>query len=109
MSTVISQLTLSIGGSQFEGAMGSMLVEVLLLMRDIASKLQKAVGSDSLDLLPTVLVAYTMASILIGLCFLILGTLKLGWIVKCFPHPVLQGTVGWYAYRSRPTTHLIHQ
>lgn len=82
MSTIVSQLTLSLGGSGFEGAFGAMLTEVLPFLRAVASDIRQSVGDDSPRLIPTVVVAYAMTSILIGLCFLVMAALKLGWIVS---------------------------
>lgn len=82
MSTIISQLTMSLGGSLFPGALGSMLIEVLPFLRGIAMDIQASLEHDSPKLLPTVVTAYAMTSFLIAFCFLVLGLLRLGWMVS---------------------------
>ena len=82
MSTITSQLTMSLGGSLFPGALGSMLIEVLPFLRGIATDIQGSLGQDSPRLLPTVVAAYAMTSFLIAFCFLVLGLLRLGWMVS---------------------------
>lgn len=81
VSTITSQLTMTLGGSLFPGALGSMLIEVLPFLRGIATDIQGVLGRDSPNLLPTVVAAYAMTSFLVGFCFLVLGLLRLGWTV----------------------------
>ena len=84
MSTIVSQLTLTLGGSLFPGALGSMLIEALPLLRKVASDIQDSTGKDSPQLIPTVLAAFVLTSLLVGFCFLVIGILKLGRIVSTF-------------------------
>ncbi|KAI5305011.1 hypothetical protein KEM56_005505 [Ascosphaera pollenicola] len=93
MSTIVSQLVLTLGGSKFPGALGGMLVEVLPFLRALASDIQGVMGKDNPKLVPTVVVAYAMTSVLIGLAFSILGLLRLGWTVEYIPTTVLNGTI----------------
>lgn len=81
MSTIMSQLVMTLGGSLFPGALGSMLIEVLPFVRGIAADIQDSLGAESPKLLPTVMAAYAMTSFLIAFCFLALGFLRLGWMV----------------------------
>ncbi|KAK2612805.1 hypothetical protein QQS21_001257 [Conoideocrella luteorostrata] len=94
MSTIMSQLVMTLGGSLFPGALGSMLIEVLPFVRGIATDIQGRLGADSPKLLPTVLAAYAITSFLIGFCFLALGLLRMGWMVEYIPSTVLNGTIG---------------
>ncbi|KAF3490577.1 sulfate transporter [Arthroderma uncinatum] len=94
MSTITSQLAMTLGGSLFPGALGSMLIEILPFLRGIASDIQGVLGEESPKLLPTVLAAYSLTSILVGVCFLGLGLFRLGWLVGYLPHTVLTGVIG---------------
>lgn len=73
---------MTLGGSLFPGALGSMLIEILPFLRGIASSIQEKLGSDSPSLLPTVLAAYAMTSLLTGAVFTILGALRCGRLVR---------------------------
>lgn len=81
MSTIMCQLALTLGGSRFPGSMGSMLIEILPFLRGIATDISKSLGHGNPALIPTVMAAYALTSFLVGGCFLILGLLRLGWIV----------------------------
>jgi sulfate permease, SulP family len=98
VSIVTSQLAMTFGGSTIRGAFGSMLVEVLPLLRDIAVVIQTSLGSDSDALVPTVLVAYSLCSFLMGLAFLGLGVFRASHVIGYFPPTVLDGIIG----SSRP-------
>ena len=52
-----------------------MLIVILPFLRGIESSIQEKLGSDSPSLLPTVLAAYAMTSLLTGAVFAILGAL----------------------------------
>lgn len=82
------------GGSLFPGALGAMLIEVLPFMRGVASDIRDALGDDSPSVVPTVMVAYTLSSFLIGIVFLLTGALGLGRWISYFPQPVLTGAIG---------------
>lgn len=58
-----------------------MLIEVLPFLRGISGDLQTTLGPDSAQLVPTVLAAYAMTSVVIGAGFIVLGLFRLGWIV----------------------------
>ena len=100
MSTITSQLTMTLGGSRFPGALGSMLIEILPFLRDIASAIQGTLGNDSPSLLPTVFAAYAMTSLLIGVVFFVLGALKCGRLVEYFPKTVLTGAIGMVQFTT---------
>ena len=73
---------MTLGGSLFPGALGAMLIEVLPFMRDVASDIRDALGDDNPAVVPTVMVAYSLSSFLIGIIFLVLGALGLGRFVS---------------------------
>lgn len=85
-STVLSQFAMTLWGSRFPGALGAMLIEILPFLRGIGSDLQRALGDDSPKLVPTVMVAYTLTSFLIGIIFFALGFFKAGRIVRLTIH-----------------------
>lgn len=70
------------GGSLFPGALGAMLIEVLPLMRAVASDIRNALGDDNPAVVPTVMVAYSLSSFIIGIIFLGLGALGVGRLVS---------------------------
>lgn len=70
------------GGSLFPGALGAMLIEVLPFMRGVASDIRNGLGDDNPAVVPTVMVAYSLSSILIGILFLLLGALGFGPLVS---------------------------
>ncbi|KAJ6450156.1 sulfate transporter family-domain-containing protein [Mycena sanguinolenta] len=94
MSTLTSQLVMTLGGSRFPGAMGTMLIEIFPFLRGIATDIRGALGDDHPGLIPTVMAAYALTSFLTGAAFVILGILKLGNLVAYFPQTVLTGAIG---------------
>lgn len=81
-STITSQIALTLGGSLFPGALGSMLIEILPFLRGIASSIHKRLGDDNPNVLPTVMVAYTLTSFLIGVIFIALAVFRCGRLVS---------------------------
>ena len=73
---------MTLRGSLFPGALGAMLIEILPFLRGIGSDLQRALGDDNPKLIPTVMVAYTLTSFLIGVAFILLGVFKAGRVVR---------------------------
>lgn len=94
LSTVLSQVAMTLGGSQFPGAMGAMLIEILPFLRGVGSDIRDALGNDNPALIPTVFAAYALTSFLTGFLFVVLGLLKLGNLVAYFPQTVLTGAIG---------------
>ncbi|KAJ7073609.1 sulfate transporter family-domain-containing protein [Mycena amicta] len=94
LSTLASQLVMTLGGSRFPGAAGAMLMEILPFLRGVASDIQGVLGTDHLGLIPTVMAAYALTSLLTGAGFLLLGLLKIGALVAYFPQTVLTGAIG---------------
>lgn len=74
---------MTLGGSRFPGALGSMLIEVLPFLRGIASKIQERLGENDPSLVPTVFAAYALTSFLVGAVFAILGIFRCGRLVVC--------------------------
>ncbi|KAJ7111714.1 sulfate transporter family-domain-containing protein [Mycena epipterygia] len=93
-STLTSQVAMTLGGSRFPGALGCMLIEILPLLRGVASNIRSALGDEHPGLIPTVMAAYALTSFLTGAAFIILGLLKLGNLVAYFPQTVLTGAIG---------------
>ncbi|KAF9015827.1 hypothetical protein BDZ89DRAFT_1166556 [Hymenopellis radicata] len=60
MSTLTSQLVMTLGGSLFPGALGSMLIEILPFLRGIATTIQNRLGQGHPAVLPTVMAAYAL-------------------------------------------------
>ncbi|KAK8118033.1 sulfate transporter family-domain-containing protein [Apiospora kogelbergensis] len=94
ISSIICQLVMTAGGSLFPGALGAMLIEVLPFMRSVASDIRDALGDDNPAVVPTVMVAYSLSSFLIGIIFLVLGALGIGRLISYFPQTVLTGAIG---------------
>ncbi|KAJ7463545.1 sulfate transporter family-domain-containing protein [Mycena latifolia] len=94
MSTLTSQLAMTLGGSRFPGGLGAMLIEILPLLRGVASDIRNALGDDHPGLIPTVMAVYALTSFLTGAAFVFLGLLKLGNLVAYFPQTVLTGAIG---------------
>ncbi|KDQ59289.1 hypothetical protein JAAARDRAFT_57211 [Jaapia argillacea MUCL 33604] len=94
LSTVMSQVAMTCGGSRFPGALGAMLIEILPFLRGVGSDIRNALGSDNPALVPTVMAAYALTSFLTGFVFIVLGLLKLGNLVAYFPQTVLTGAIG---------------
>ncbi|KAJ6459190.1 hypothetical protein C8R47DRAFT_1226728 [Mycena vitilis] len=94
ISTLTSQLVMTLGGSRFLGGVGAMLIEILPFLRGIASDIRGALGDNHPALVPTVMAAYALSSLLTGVAFLALGLLKMGNLVAYFPQTVLTGAIG---------------
>ncbi|TFK33141.1 sulfate transporter family-domain-containing protein [Crucibulum laeve] len=94
MSTITSQIAMTLGGSLFPGALGQMLIEIFPFLRSIARSIRDALGDDNPSVLPTVMAAYALTSFLTGMAFIVLGGLKCGRLVEYFPRTVLQGVIG---------------
>ncbi|KAI5999213.1 sulfate transporter family-domain-containing protein [Pisolithus albus] len=95
LSTVISQIVYTLGGSQFAGANGSMMIETVPFFHIIASTIEREIGQVHVrEVIATTLVAYALSSVLTGLTFLLLGYLRLGVIIGFFPRHILVGCIG---------------
>ncbi|KAJ7302360.1 sulfate transporter family-domain-containing protein [Mycena albidolilacea] len=95
VSTVLSQLAFSFGGSHFAGANGSMMIEVVPFFHILATSIAKEIGPEHpQEIICTTLVAYALSSVLTGLSFFLLGFLKLGTLIGFFPRHILVGCIG---------------
>jgi MFS superfamily sulfate permease-like transporter len=102
-STIISQVILSLGGTSLPTVLTSMLAELLPFLRTIASGIQKDLGSKHPGVLPTTMVAFAMASIIMGIVFVLLAVLRCGNLVGYFPHTVMKGVIGKCVRKTFPT------
>jgi len=71
-----------------------MLAEALPFLRSIAAAIQKELGPGHPGVLPTTLVAYASASLLLGAVFLALAVLRCGRLTGYFPWTVRKGVIG---------------
>lgn len=91
-STVVCQLVMT-WYSDFPCAMGMMMVENIPFMHTIAQSVISNQG-QGVDALSTVLVAFALSSIVVGIFFFLLGYFKLGNAVYFFPRHVIVGCIG---------------
>ena len=94
-STTICQLVFSLGGSSFNGAVGSMMIEVMPFLHMICYSIEsKMVGESDHSILATIMAAYAMSTVLTGIVFLLIGVFKLGSMIHFFPRHILIGCIG---------------
>lgn len=93
LSTLTAQLTYTLGASQFPGANGSMMIEVVPFFHMIALSISGDLESPT-EILATTLVSYALSSVLTGIAFFLLGYLKLGTLIGFFPRHILVGCIG---------------
>jgi SulP family sulfate permease len=100
VSTIIAQLTYSLGGSVFKGGIGSEMIEVVPFFHKMAFTILHRVGEDDPKAVyATVILAFSISSIVTGAVFFMMGTCKLGSLVGFFPRHILIGCiggVGWF-------------
>ena len=95
VTTIISQLVYSFGGSAFAGANGSMMIEVVPFFHILAAKITAELGEENApQIISTTIAAFALSSILTGLTFFLLGYLKLGVLIGFFPRHILVGCIG---------------
>lgn len=95
MTCVIAQIVYTLGGSIFKGGNGSMMIEVVPFYHILVQVIVKVVGEDNPKaIIATTMVAFALSSLLTGLVFLLLGTLRLGVIISYFPRHILVGCIG---------------
>ncbi|KAF8321334.1 hypothetical protein DL93DRAFT_2052151 [Clavulina sp. PMI_390] len=95
LTTLISQLVYSFGGSSFPGASASMIIEVIPFFHILANEIVGMLGEENVHaIVATTMVAFALSSIITGLTFLLLGVLKLGSIIGFFPRHILVGCIG---------------
>lgn len=99
ISTVISQLVYSLGGSAFKSGIGSEMIEVTPFFHSMALSINAEMNGESQEaILATVIVTYAISAMVTGLIFLLLGKLKLGSLVGFFPRHILVGCIGGVGY-----------
>lgn len=95
VSTIISQLVFSCGGSIFRGGIGSEMIEVVPFFHQMAFTILARVGQDNpKSVLATCILAFSVSSILTGLVFFLMGTCGLGSLIGFFPRHILIGCIG---------------
>ncbi|CAK7916773.1 hypothetical protein CAAN3_19S01816 [[Candida] anglica] len=101
MSTIVSQLVFSLGGSAFKSGIGSEMIEVTPFFHSMAFSIMNDMGGsdgNSDAIIATTIVTYAISSIVTGIVFFILGKLKLGSLVGFFPRHILVGCIGGVGY-----------
>lgn len=99
ISTVISQLVYSLGGSAFKSGIGSEMIEVTPFFHSMALSINaEMAGQSQQAILATVIVTYAISSVVTGVVFLLLGKLRLGSLVGFFPRHILVGCIGGVGY-----------
>lgn len=100
VSCIVSQLTYSLGGSIFKGAIGSEMIEVVPFFHKMAFTILARIGKENPDaVIATTIMSYALSSILTGLVFFVMGKCKLGSLIGFFPRHILIGCiggVGWF-------------
>ena len=91
-STAISQLTFTFT-SEFDCAMGMMMVENIPFMHAIAEIITSHQGT-TMSALSTTIIAFGISTIVVGFTFFALGYFNLGSIVYLFPKHVIVGCIG---------------
>ncbi|SHO77175.1 Similar to S.cerevisiae protein YGR125W (Putative protein of unknown function) [Malassezia sympodialis ATCC 42132] len=93
-SIVVCQSVFVLGGTNFSQSQGSMLVEVLPFMQNIATKLATVIPDNRDALLATIVVAYALSALVLGALFLSLGFFQIDRWIAYFPETVLDGALG---------------
>lgn len=107
LSTVISQLVYSLGGSAFKSGIGSEMIEVTPFFHQMAISIMLSFQNDenyannpklNQMIISTTIFTFAISSLVTGLCFAILGKCKLGKLVGFFPRHILVGCIGGVGY-----------
>ncbi|KLJ08664.1 hypothetical protein EMPG_15903 [Blastomyces silverae] len=100
VSTIVSQLVYSCGGSIFKGGVGSEMIEVVPFFHKMAFIILNRVGKENEKaVLATTILSYAISSVLTGSVFFLMGAFKLGSLIGFFPRHILIGCiggVGWF-------------
>lgn len=100
VSTIVAQLTYSLGGSVFKGGIGSEMIEVVPFFHKMAFTILHRVGEDDpTAVYATVILAFAISSVVTGAVFFTMGACRLGSLVGFFPRHILIGCiggVGWF-------------
>lgn len=99
VSTIISQVVFSCGGSIFKGGIGSEMIEVVPFFHQMAFTIMNSIGKDNpKSVIATTILAFSVSSILTGLVFFIMGVCGLGSLIGFFPRHILIGCIGGVGY-----------
>lgn len=99
ISTVVSQLVFSLGGSAFKSGIGSEMIEVTPFFHAMATAIAAEMADGPQEaILATVIVTYAFSSVVTGVVFYLLGKLRLGALVGFFPRHILVGCIGGVGY-----------
>ncbi|PGH08116.1 hypothetical protein AJ80_07910 [Polytolypa hystricis UAMH7299] len=100
VSTIISQLVFSCGGSIFKGGVGSEMIEVVPFFHKMALMILARVGEENVkSVYATTILSYAISSVLTGTVFFLMGACGLGSLIGFFPRHILIGCiggVGWF-------------
>lgn len=100
VSTIVSQLVFSCGGSIFKGGIGSEMIEVVPFFHKMAFTILHHVGEDKPEsVLATTILSFAMSSVVTGLVFSVMGACRIGALIGFFPRHILIGCiggVGWF-------------
>ncbi|KAJ5730026.1 uncharacterized protein N7483_004534 [Penicillium malachiteum] len=99
VSTIISQVVFSSGGSIFKGGIGSEMIEVVPFFHQMAFAIMNRVGQDKpQSVVATTILAFSVSSVLTGLVFFLMGVCGLGSLIGFFPRHILIGCIGGVGY-----------
>lgn len=99
VSTIISQVVFSCGGSIFKGGIGSEMIEVVPFFHQMAFAIMNRVGKDNpQSVIATTILAFSVSSVLTGLVFFLMGVCGLGSLIGFFPRHILIGCIGGVGY-----------
>lgn len=99
ISTVISQLVYSLGGSAFKAGAASEMIEVTPFFHSMALSISaEMAGASKNAILATVIVTYALLSVVTGVTFFLLGKFHLGSLIGFFPRHILVGCIGGVGY-----------
>jgi SulP family sulfate permease len=99
VSTIISQVVFSCGGSIFKGGIGSEMIEVVPFFHQMAFTIMNSIGKDNpKSVIATTILAFSVSSILTGLVFFLMGVCGLGSLIGFFPRHILIGCIGGVGY-----------
>ncbi|KAF3480236.1 sulfate transporter [Arthroderma uncinatum] len=100
VSTIISQIVYSCGGSAFKGGVGAEMIEVVPFFHKMAMQILARVGEDDpRAVYATTILAFSLSAVLTGAVFFAMGACRLGALIGFFPRHILIGCiggVGWF-------------
>lgn len=99
VSTIISQVVFSCGGSIFKGGVGSEMIEVVPFFHQMAFAIMNRIGKDNpQSVIATTILAFSVSSVMTGLVFFLMGVCGLGSLIGFFPRHILIGCIGGVGY-----------